>query len=321
VRFGERLAFAAACVCALLACERSAARVNTSPEPSTAVRAAEPTAATVTPSSTPSSLPASPEAVRAPSASAGPSVAPVVTAVQSAAPSTQSSVPVPAGSVEVAGKQVAVAAFGIDRTEVTTKSYARCVSEGKCSEPGAEADCNYPKRDTRGEHPINCVSAEQARRYCAAHGQRLPTIAEWQLAAGGTEARRYPWGADHPSNMWVTEAAGDSYPPGPARRKLCWVGDGTAESETYPTSTCPVGSYAAGNTASGIADLAGNVAEWTSDVEKLPEGGKAHRTKGGGFSYDPMGPLPVAVTDSEMYPDSHRAADVGFRCVTAAAGK
>jgi len=212
-----------------------------------------------------------------------------------------------------------VAAFVIDRTEVTTKSYADCMSAGKCSPPGTDADCNWPKRDKRGEHPINCVTAQQAASYCAARGQRLPTLAEWQLAAGGAEARRYPWGADHPSNMWVTEPAGDSYPPGPARKNLCWVGDGTAEGETYPTSTCPAGFYAAGNTPSGIADLAGNVAEWTSDVEKLPEGGSAHRTKGGGFSYDPMGPLPVAVTDSEMHPDPHQAADIGFRCVSAAA--
>lgn len=309
---GGRPALLTAVVCAAVACERGASQVSTSREPATEVRAAEPARAAAVP---PSSA-AAPQAVEPERAKpSGPTVAPIVAPAASVAVG----VAVPAGSVEVNGKPVTVAAFVIDRTEVTTKSYADCMSAGKCTPPGTEAGCNWPKRNERGEHPINCVTAEQASSYCAARGQRLPSVAEWQLAAGGAEARRYPWGADHPSNMWVTEPAGDSYPPGPARQKLCWVGDGTAEGETYPKSTCPVGSHAAGNTPSGIADLAGNVAEWTSDVEKLPEGGSAHRTKGGGFSYDPMGPLPVAVTDSEMHPDPHRAADIGFRCVSAAA--
>jgi formylglycine-generating enzyme required for sulfatase activity len=224
---------------------------------------------------------------------------------------------VPAGSVTVDGKPIAVAAFAIGRTEVTTQAYARCVAEKKCSAAGTDdIACNWPKRKTKGDHPINCVTVEQADAYCAYEGERLPTVAEWQLAAGGTEKRTYPWGSTHPSNIQVTEPpAGGTYGPGAARHYLCWSGDGT-DREAYPTWTCPVGSYPAGNTPSGISDLAGNVAEWTSTTVKLPHGPVHHVIKGGGYNFDGLGRLEVAVEDSATHGSSHQAPDVGFRCVT-----
>lgn len=86
------------------------------------------------------------------------------------------------------GERIDVASFAIDRTEVTTGSYAGCVAEKKCS-PASSDDlaCNWPKRESMTDHPINCVTVEQAKTYCAQGGQRLPTAAEWQLAAGGPE--------------------------------------------------------------------------------------------------------------------------------------
>lgn len=225
---------------------------------------------------------------------------------------------VPADRVEVKGKQVAVEAFAIDRTEVTVEAYARCVSKKKCSPPARDDDgCNWAKRRAKANHPINCVTVRQAKAYCEWNGQRLPTVAEWQLAAGGPEGRRYPWGAALPSNTWVTEVTpGQSYAPGPARHNLCWIGDGTAEGEKYPSGTCPVGSFPAGNTPTGIADMAGNVWEWTGEAQKQPHGPIFYALKGGGFDYDPLGRLEVAVADETLHGDDHYATDVGFRCVT-----
>jgi formylglycine-generating enzyme required for sulfatase activity len=231
--------------------------------------------------------------------------------------STAESVAVPAGTVAIDGKSIAVAAFAIGRTEVTTEAYARCVAEKKCS-PAASDDiaCNWPKRKAKGKHPINCVTVEQAEAYCEYESERLPTVAEWQLAAGGPEKRHYPWGSTHPSNIQVTEPpAGGAYGPGAARHYLCWSGDGT-DREKYPTWTCPVGSFPAGNTPSGISDLAGNVAEWTSTTVKLPHGPVHHVIKGGGYNFDGLGRLEVAVEDSETHGSGHKAPDVGFRCVT-----
>ncbi len=194
---------------------------------------------------------------------------------------------------------------------------SRCVAGKQCT-PAATDDiaCNWQKRETKVEHPINCVTAEQAMAYCAYKGARLPTVVEWQLAAGGAEKRIYPWGAAHPSNVQVTEPPpGGAYGPGPARHNLCWSGDGT-DREKYPTWTCPVGSFPAGNTPSGISDLAGNVAEWTGTMVKLPHGPIHHVIKGGGFNFDGLGRLEVAVEDSETHGAGHQAPDLGFRCVT-----
>jgi formylglycine-generating enzyme required for sulfatase activity len=248
-----------------------------------------------------------------------PAVRPV-TSAQPPAPvtSTAHSIDVPAGSTKIHGETIEVDAFAIDRTEVTVGAYARCVAEKKCSPPSQYYDaCNWSKRTAKADHPINCVTVMQAKKYCEQNGQALPTVAEWQLAAGGPEGRNYPWGAAHPSNVGVLEiAVGQDYAPGPARHNLCWIGDGTAPDEKYPTGTCKVGSFPAGNTPSGIADLAGNVGEWTGNPQKQPHGPILYSIKGGGYDFNPMGRLEVAVEDEVLHDSKVYLADIGFRCAT-----
>jgi iron(II)-dependent oxidoreductase len=90
-------------------------------------------------------------------------------------------------------------------------------------------------------HPVNEVTWEGARRYCAWRGARLPTEAEWEAAARGRDGRTYPWG----------EAA-------PTRERAVFA-RGSNETEA-------VGGRPAGATPEGVHDLAGNVAEWTSSL-------------------------------------------------------
>jgi iron(II)-dependent oxidoreductase len=90
-------------------------------------------------------------------------------------------------------------------------------------------------------HPVNEVTWNGARRYCAWRGARLPTEAEWEAAARGREGRRYPWG---------------SAPPDANRAVF-----GRRSNETGAA-----GERAAGATPEGVHDLAGNVAEWTSSL-------------------------------------------------------
>lgn len=97
---------------------------------------------------------------------------------------------------------------------------------------------------TRGDHPMNCVDWMAADAFCKWKGQRLPTSNEWEWAArGGPRGTLYPWGADAPKGQ------------------LCW--SGIAKNG----STCGVASFVAGNDPNGISDLAGNVGEWTADVQ------------------------------------------------------
>jgi formylglycine-generating enzyme required for sulfatase activity len=137
---------------------------------------------------------------------------------------------------EKPGRRVFVAAFRIDKTEVTVAQYGRCVQAGGCSSPDTRSGCNYGTGG-RDEHPVNCVDWQQADTYCRWAGKRLPTEAEWEKAARGRDGRIYPWG-----NQWDTSRAN--------------VGSG---------GTVAVGSYASGASPYGALDMSGNVWEWTAD--------------------------------------------------------
>ena len=114
--------------------------------------------------------------------------------------------------------------FHIDKTEVTWEAYDACVSAGACE--AAPTYCRNWATDLAGgdpaELPVTCVTWAQAQTHCAFKGGRLPTEAEWEKAARGTEGAWWPWGGAVPtcdfSNFrfvsWYCEAgvvAVDSY--------------------------------------------------------------------------------------------------------------
>jgi formylglycine-generating enzyme required for sulfatase activity len=87
--------------------------------------------------------------------------------------------------------RVWVSEFWMDLTEVTVAAYARCVAAGRCSAPGSGDQCNW-KVAGKEQHALGCVDWNQASRYCAWAGKRLPTEAEWEKAArGGTTGATY----------------------------------------------------------------------------------------------------------------------------------
>ncbi len=135
-------------------------------------------------------------------------------------------------------------AFYVDEFEVTVQDYEACVEAGPCEEPAVGQRCNWNK-DDRGDHPINCVSWDDAFQYCDWRGKRLPTEAEWEKAAGGTDGRVYPWGNTGP-NCEVGV--------------LAWGSLGCGRQGTWP-----VGSKAPGASPYGVMDVAGNVWEWVAD--------------------------------------------------------
>lgn len=197
---------------------------------------------------------------------------------------------------------VEVSSFWMDTTPVTTQAYRACVDARKCTSPDMGDFCNWGKED-RENHPINCVSWEQATDYCRWVGKRLPTEEEWEFAARGPNSRTYPWGEAQPSNQ------------------LCWNGQGNTLGESHRKSTCPVGSFPAGDTPTGLKDMGGNVFEWTSsvncpytksgyDIERCTTV-RSHR---GGSWMDPDSFWVRGATRDESAAFV-RGSSIGFRCV------
>jgi formylglycine-generating enzyme required for sulfatase activity len=173
--------------------------------------------------------------------------------------------------------KVTLASYCMDKTEVTVAGYRECVQDGGCPPPFVTVQSKNIKPEDRAiwsqfcnwgkagldEHPINCVDWNQAATYCEWRGDRLPTEAEWEFAARGSDARTYPWGDE---------------PPDPTRLNACGrecvaMGKllGKAWSAMYPgndgwKTTAPAGSYPKGASPFGVLDMAGNVLEWTADV-------------------------------------------------------
>ena len=103
------------------------------------------------------------------------------------------------------------------------------------------------------DRPVVQVTWDGASRYCRHLGKRLPTEAEWELAARGTERRRFPWGDEPPRCDGV--AFGREEPvrcPGP------------------PLTVEPVGASTQDVTPTGLRDLGGNAGEWVQDAFVVP---------------------------------------------------
>ena len=183
-----------------------------------------------------------------------------------------------------------IAAFYMDKTEVTVSAYAACVSASKCTAANTGTPCNAGVAG-RDNHPINCVDWTQSTAYCAWAGKRLPTEEEWQYAADAADGRVYPWGNATPDTQ------------------LCWSGSGAMlDAGTKPTSTCAVGSFPTGDSPFGLSDMSGNVWEWTSSAYD-----SQNRVIRGG-AWDSVNPSNVRAAVRFKNDPSFRYYSVGFRC-------
>lgn len=185
----------------------------------------------------------------------------------------------PAAPISDPPRQVFLRAFEIDRREVTTREYRECVAAGRCDmRPLVAADTRF----VRDEWPVVNVTWQDAAAYCAWRGKRLPTEAEWEKAARGTDGRRWPWGdvdRDDGANRGAPTHAVDDPPPL----------NGADVPDTGPDASdgwkimAPPGSFPWGKSPYGLHDMAGNVSEWVADW--YGEDGYA-----GQSTVDPTGP-------------------------------
>jgi formylglycine-generating enzyme required for sulfatase activity len=175
---------------------------------------------------------------------------------------------------------VKVDTFEMDVTEVTVAQYRACVRAGACQAQSTTSrdwfdrgslneTCNYDKPG-HGKHPMNCVDWHQAGAFCSWAGKRLPTDEEWEYAARGTDGRKYPWGNDAPSALRLNACGPECVAWAGATMGVDW------RPPLYPKSdhwelTAPVGSFPNGDSPFGVHDMAGNVLEWTSTADEMPE--------------------------------------------------
>jgi formylglycine-generating enzyme required for sulfatase activity len=141
-------------------------------------------------------------------------------------------------SVEKPIHRVYLSAYQITRHLVTNVQYELFVKATSYDAPNHWKDGKIPAG--KENHPVVNVSWTDIQSFCAWAGVRLPTEAEWEKAARGTDGRKYPWGNEPPT------------------MELCNFGKNVGD-------TTPVGSYPAGASPYGVLDMAGNVWEWVND--------------------------------------------------------
>jgi len=196
--------------------------------------------------------------------------------------------------------------FEIDLHEVTTRQYAAFLSQEKRSPPWQWESVDLAVHRDR---PVIGVSWSDAEAYCRWRGRRLPTEAEWEKAARGTDGRLYPWGNAAPTQARANFALGARF--------------------SYSQVLMPVLSYEAGVSPYGLHQMAGNVWEWVADwyeagyYEKSPtrnppgpETGSFRVLRGGAWSDLPKYLLTYG--RFKLPPDIQNSY-TGFRCAKSAA--
>ncbi|MEW5957511.1 MAG: SUMF1/EgtB/PvdO family nonheme iron enzyme [Chloroflexota bacterium] len=202
-------------------------------------------------------------------------------------PSAQNMVKIEAGSYTVGldpadnehapAQRLDVAEFWIDRYEVSNTQFAEYLAQ-----TGVQPPVNWPKKGVAADQvkqPVRGVTWDQATAYCEWTGKRLPTEAEWEIAARGADSRLFPWGDD----------------PGAV--------------ELPRSGTYEVGRKLTNQTPSGVFDLAGNVWEWVGEpYTPIKEGNRLLRGGANGFVKDMAYRLQGAPNVPTMF------ATAGIRC-------
>lgn len=189
--------------------------------------------------------------------------------------------------------------FYLDKFEVTNGRFAKFVEAVQSEPPWGFVDHETPI--VQADRPVRWVNWTDAVGYCLWAGKRLPTEAEWEKAARGTDGRVYPWGNEPPTPAQAVFGLKDS--------------DETVSRSGHQTK---------GQSPYGVHDLAGNLYEWTLDWydeqfysttptvnPRGPSEGTAKVQRGGSYTNTPYRLRSTFRTKGD--PTEHEP-NVGFRC-------
>lgn len=193
-------------------------------------------------------------------------------------------------------RTVNLKAFYIDQYEVTIGAYRKYVQEMRVEKPAIWSDYKmfgYPEPED--DHPVVDVNWFDSDRYCRWVGKRLPTEAEWEKAARGTDGQIWPWGNDFDSDFANTESRSRGF-------------------------TTPVGSMPKDRSPYGVYDMAGNAMEWTASpylsypggLKKVVADDRFRVLRGG--AWDLLGTPFSRAANREYRLADLAQPDFGFRC-------
>ncbi len=174
-----------------------------------------------------------------------------------------------------------VQTFYMDTHEVTVEEYGACVRSGRCPKAGPRyLDFDRPRQ------PITGVSWYDAVAYCRAQGKHLPTEAQWEKAARGTDGRLYPWGNEPVDcrRAVIMDASGRSCGVRKAR------GGHPEKGRPLEVGSRPPGIH-------GLYDMVGNAWEWVADW---------HSASYGACGADCLGPDPTGPCGGQEPCPGHR---------------
>jgi len=189
-------------------------------------------------------------------------------------------------------------AFWIDQTDVTNAMYAKCVGCQPPSSLFSNTRMTYYEDSQYADYPVVYVNWSQADTYCKWAGRSLPTEAQWEKAARGTDGRTFPWGEG--------------------------IDQSVANYAYYIEDTTRVGSYPDGASPYGALDMTGNVWQWVADwydssyyansPNKNPTGpGSGTQRVLRGSSYIVLDILAASTVRIKEPPESPLDS-IGFRC-------
>jgi formylglycine-generating enzyme required for sulfatase activity len=234
-----------------------------------------------------------------------------------------------------------VEAFCVDAREVTWSDYQSCVRRGESNGCTANneawwenADAPSQRRQTElcaatsdPQRPAACVTWDMAQRYCQIRGGDLPTEAQWEFAARGSDGRAFPWGNEPPTATRMNGCGLECYAywfPG----QRAGAGDVLFADDDGAAVAVDVSRFTEDRSAAGVFGMGGNVSEWVRDCEGAYGAGE-HPAEGAtcrgtqprrvarGGSWNSADAASVRATARTFLSAATQRVDLGFRCVTA----